>query len=86
MFFQVTGAFAEFERAMIVTRVRQGLARVKATGRTKSGRPIGRPKVPFATERAIKERLAAGVGQARIARELRCGVGTVRRVALGATR
>ena len=34
MFFQVTGAFAEFERAMIRSRVRAGLERAKARGAT----------------------------------------------------
>ena len=32
MFFQITGAFAEFERAMIRSRVRAGLDRAKAHG------------------------------------------------------
>ena len=32
MFFQVTGAFAEFERAMIRSRVKAGLERAKARG------------------------------------------------------
>jgi DNA invertase Pin-like site-specific DNA recombinase len=34
--FQMMGVFAEFERSMIVERVRAGLARAKASG-TKSG-------------------------------------------------
>ena len=41
--FQVMGVFAEFERAMIVERVRSGMARAKEKG-TKSGKSIGRPK------------------------------------------
>ena len=43
------GVFAEFERAMIVERVRSGLARAKAQG-TKSGRAIGRPRVNLQIE------------------------------------
>ena len=42
--FQVMGVFAEFERAMIVERVRSGMARAKEKG-TKSGKSIGRPKL-----------------------------------------
>jgi DNA invertase Pin-like site-specific DNA recombinase len=37
-------ALAEFERAIITERVKSGIARVKATGRTRSGRALGRPK------------------------------------------
>ena len=37
-------ALAEFERELIRERVRAGIARVKATGRTRSGQPIGRPR------------------------------------------
>ena len=33
--------FAEFERAMITDRIQAGVARVKATGTTKSGKPTG---------------------------------------------
>ena len=36
--FQMMGVFAEFERAMIQERVRAGLARVRASGKTKSGK------------------------------------------------
>jgi DNA invertase Pin-like site-specific DNA recombinase len=38
------GALAEFEREIIRERVRSGLARVKATGRTRSGKAVGRPR------------------------------------------
>ena len=41
--FQMMGVFAEFERSMIVERVRSGVARAKATG-TKSGKAFGRPR------------------------------------------
>ena len=42
LFFQMAGAFAEFERALIAERTRDGLAYARIHG-TKSGRPIGRP-------------------------------------------
>jgi DNA invertase Pin-like site-specific DNA recombinase len=37
-------SLAEFERELIRDRVRAGLARVKATGRTRSGKAVGRPR------------------------------------------
>jgi DNA invertase Pin-like site-specific DNA recombinase len=58
--FQMMGVFAEFERAMIQERVRVGLARVRASGKTKSGKPIGRPKIKADTEQGIRAALQAG--------------------------
>jgi len=77
--FQMMGVFAEFERAMIQERVCAGLAKARA-----KGTQLGRPKVAPSVERAIQAARAAGKGQLAIARELRVGVGTVRRV-LGLT-
>jgi DNA invertase Pin-like site-specific DNA recombinase len=37
-------SLAEFERELIRDRVRAGLAQVRATGRTRSGRAVGRPR------------------------------------------
>jgi DNA invertase Pin-like site-specific DNA recombinase len=42
--FQMIGVFAEFERSIIAERVKAGMARAKLTGKTKSGRAIGRPR------------------------------------------
>ncbi len=75
MFFHVTGAFAEFERDMIRSRVNAGLARARARGVT-----LGRPKVERKVEAAIRERLAAGTGILKVARGLGVGVSTVQRV------
>ena len=50
--FQMLGVFAEFEASMIRERVRAGVARAKRKG-TKSGRPIGRPRLDPKRERAI---------------------------------
>ena len=77
--FQMMGVFAEFERAMIQERVCAGLAKARAKGKR-----LGRPKVSASVESAIQAARAAGKGQLAIARELRVGVGTVRRV-LGLT-
>jgi len=75
MFFQVTGAFAEFERAMIRSRVNAGLARARARGVK-----LGRPKVGRDVEAAIRNRLAAGEGMLKVARGLGVGVSTVQRI------
>ena len=77
--FQMCGVFAEFERAMIVDRVNAGLARAKAHG-TKSGLPIGRPKVASDVERKVRALRAKGIGILSIAKQVGCGVGTVQRI------
>ncbi len=75
MFFHVTGAFAEFERDMIRSRVNAGLDRARAKG-TRLGRPTVKAKV----ETAIRDRLSAGDGMLKIAKTLGVGVSTVQRV------
>jgi DNA invertase Pin-like site-specific DNA recombinase len=82
LMFQMVGAFAEFERAMIRSRVYSGLARAKAQG-TRSGKPIGRPRVKLNVEADIKKRLLQGHGMTSIAKELHVGVCTVTRVKRG---
>jgi DNA invertase Pin-like site-specific DNA recombinase len=84
--FQMMGVFAEFERAMITDRIQAGVARVKATGVTKSGKPTGRPRVEPATVQAIRDQLAQGVGMLTIGRRLRVGTSVVQRVAREARR
>jgi DNA invertase Pin-like site-specific DNA recombinase len=84
--FGMLSVFAEFERSMIVSRINAGIARVRETGKTKSGRPTGRPKISSKTEAAIRQRLDAGDGILKVARGLGVGSGTVQRVkrAMGA--
>jgi DNA invertase Pin-like site-specific DNA recombinase len=53
--FQVTGAFAEFERTMIRQRIKAGLKRAVA-----QGVKLGRPKIDSATERKVRQQLAKG--------------------------
>lgn len=77
--FGMLGVFAEFERALIQERVRAGLARAKSQV-TKSGQPIGRPRVSAELEAQIRAARAAGLGILRISRELRCGVSVVQRI------
>jgi DNA invertase Pin-like site-specific DNA recombinase len=75
MFFHVTGAFAEFERDMIRSRVNAGLDRARAKGTR-----LGRPPVAAKTEQAIKGRLASGEGMLKVAKAIGVGVSTVQRI------
>ena len=76
LMFQITGAFAEFERSMIRQRVRAGLKRAIAQGKR-----LGRPKVSAALEKRIQTQLRAGKGILKVARECGVGTGTVHRIA-----
>ncbi len=73
--FQMCGVFAEFERAIIQERVKAGLARARASGKT-----LGRPSVGSKVENAIRKHRASGKGIRKIARELSVGVSVVQRV------
>ncbi len=73
--FQMCGAFAEFERAMIQERVKAGLARARAQGKI-----LGRPKVAEAVEQSVRRLREAGVGKRKISKKLGIGVSTVMRV------
>ena len=74
--FQMMGVFAEFERAMIRERVKSGLERAKAHGKT-----LGRPPIDAEKEAAISADLRLGkAGIMKIAAAHGVGVGTVQRI------
>ena len=73
--FQMMGVFAEFERAMIVERVKAGLSRARSQGKRLGRRPVSTDVV----ER-IHEQLAAGAGILKTAKALGVGTGTVHRI------
>jgi DNA invertase Pin-like site-specific DNA recombinase len=75
MFFQVTGAFAEFERGMIRSRVMAGLERARSRGVR-----LGRPKTGAKVEAAVRARLAKGEGIKKVAKAVGIGNGTVSRI------
>lgn len=77
--FGMLGLFAEFERSMIVERVKSGMARAKKNG-TKSGNAIGRPSVSPDVEARIRELRATGLGIVKTAKQVGCGVSVVQRV------
>lgn len=76
LLFHITGAFAEFERAMIVSRVHAGLRRAR-----KEGKRLGRPTIDPTKERRIRTALERGdKGILKIAAEQGVGSGTVQRI------
>ena len=76
MMFQMLGVCSEFERAMIVDRVKAGMRRAKAQGKA-----IGRPMVVgWEIEERIRSELVVGKGIHTVARTVGVGSGTVQRV------
>lgn len=71
--FSIFGAFAEFERSIIVERVRAGLERAKRNG-TKLGRPTN---LNDAVRAAIVALRAKDVPIRKIAAQLKVGTGTI---------
>jgi DNA invertase Pin-like site-specific DNA recombinase len=59
------GAFAEFERALIRERQREGIALAKTKGKYRGGRP---PKLTSAQVAALRADLATGLSKAEVAR------------------
>ena len=72
---QMSGVFAEFERAMLKERVHAGLARAKAQGKT-----LGRRRTRGATDEAILKLRSQGLGIHAIRKRLGCGAGRVQGV------
>jgi DNA invertase Pin-like site-specific DNA recombinase len=75
LIFQITGAFAEFERGMIRQRIQAGLARAR-----KAGKVLGRARIDPAIEAAIRRSLEKGRGIRETAREIGVGHGTIQRI------
>ena len=75
LLFSMLGVFAEFERSIIVSRVRAGLERTKAKGTR-----LGRPPMDEAKAEAIRTLLSAGTGIRETARRTGTGASTVQRI------
>ncbi len=73
----ILSTIAKQERSRISERVRAGLSRAQAQG-TRSGRPVGRPRVVFRRDDAIELR-RSGLSWRQIAANLHVGITTVRR-------
>ncbi len=74
LMFQIIGAMAEFERALIQERVRAGLRNARAKGKR-----LGRPRADLSPIQVAALR-ASGASLRAIAKELGVGVGTVHRL------
>jgi DNA invertase Pin-like site-specific DNA recombinase len=75
LLFQITGAFAEFERSMIRSRVQGGIDRVKAAGKR-----LGRPTTDAKVAAAVRASLAAGVSIRKAAELHPVSISTVQRI------
>jgi DNA invertase Pin-like site-specific DNA recombinase len=75
----VLATMAKQEAKRLSERVLAGMARARAKG-TRSGKPIGRPRVDDKTERAIRASLKAGTGINKTAAGVGVGVATVQRI------
>jgi DNA invertase Pin-like site-specific DNA recombinase len=75
LMFQVTGAFAEFERSMVRQRVRLGLKRAVS-----QGKHLGRPPITVKLERKAQRALRKGTGILKVAKLVGLGTGTVHRI------
>jgi len=80
LMFQIIGAMAEFERALIQERVKAGLRNAKAKGVR-----LGRPRV-FVSESRIDAMRGAGASWRAIAKELGVALGTLHRTSQGRTK
>jgi DNA invertase Pin-like site-specific DNA recombinase len=69
------GVLVEFECAMMVERVKLGLARARW-----EGKQLGRPRVSPETEERTKQMQSYGMGVLRIAREAGVNVSVLQRV------
>ena len=74
LMFQIIGAMAEFERALIQERVRAGLRNARAKGKR-----LGRPRADLSGTQVAAMR-ASGASLRAIAKELGVGVGMIHRI------
>ena len=81
--FGMCGIFAEFEREMIVERVKAGIAKAMVNG-TRSGRPIGGRRLPQDRVEAVRSALASGLGIRAAARCAGVSVGKAHQIATAA--
>lgn len=73
--FQMMGVFAEFERAMIVERVKAGLSRARSQGKR-----LGRPALSAEKEAVVHRLLTSGTGIVKAAKLAGVGVSAVQRI------
>jgi DNA invertase Pin-like site-specific DNA recombinase len=76
MMLNIMGAFAEFEREIMLERQKEGIAKAKAEGKYK-----GSTGIPTEIEHAVKTYLETGVSKQWIADKLKIGIASVYRIA-----
>lgn len=74
--FGMLGVFAEFERAILIDRVKAGIGRAKS-----QGKHCGRPRLDPAKIESIRHLLGSGLSMGKVAKAVGVGVGTVHRIA-----
>jgi DNA invertase Pin-like site-specific DNA recombinase len=77
--------FAQFERQLIIERVRSGMSHAKKHG-TRSGKAIGRPATIANRATEIRALAHQGLSMASIARKLDLGYASVHRVVTGSVK
>jgi putative DNA-invertase from lambdoid prophage Rac len=77
--------FAQFERQLIIERVRSGMSHAKKHG-TRSGKAIGRPATIAQRATEIRALAHEGLSMAAIARKLGLGYASVHRVVTGSVK
>src|SRR5215813_8025443 len=77
--FHMLGVFSEFERSIIRSRVKAGMARARIQG-TRSGKPIGQQPLPRHKVEQIRAELQKGTGIIKTARVCGTGVSAVQRI------
>jgi DNA invertase Pin-like site-specific DNA recombinase len=80
LMFQIIGAMAEFERALIQERVKSGIRNAQA-----KGKQIGRPRQEVDCSKVLEFR-AEGLSWRAISERMNLGLGTVYRAAVCATK
>lgn len=80
--YQMAGVFAEWERSMLISRVRSGLEHAKKHG-TRSGKAIGRPRVGKTLVRDIEEALTHGTSTERASKTFGVSRASVSRILHG---
>ena len=70
--YQMLGVFAEFERAIIIERIKAGMTRARAQGKR-----LSRPLIPEATQERIRELRGHGMSVRRVAEEVGVSKSTV---------
>jgi DNA invertase Pin-like site-specific DNA recombinase len=80
LMFQIIGAMAEFERALIQERVKAGLRNAKSKGVR-----LGRPRI-FVSESRIDALRGAGASWRAISKDLGVSLGTLHRTSQGRTK